>query len=111
MVTAWSSRRTCRTSRPRGSSDRRGRSIRPPSPLRERRRTPMRPKPRRPIGTTVFELAVALRLRRAPRRGRPDGFTLIELSIVILIIGLLIAFILAASYEGVQSAERKATQA
>ena len=34
----------------------------------------------------------------------PSGFTLIELSIVILIIGLLMAFVLAASLAGLESA-------
>lgn len=39
------------------------------------------------------------------------GFTLIELSIVMLIIGILMAFILAATYEATARAEQRATQA
>ena len=42
---------------------------------------------------------------------RPRGFTLIELSVVILIIGLLLAFVLAASLAGAESARVRATQA
>lgn len=48
-------------------------------------------------------------MRQTPRR-RPAGFTLIELAIVILIIGLIISFVLVASYEGVRRAEERATQ-
>lgn len=39
------------------------------------------------------------------------GFTLIELGVVIAIIGILVAFILAAGSEGVRRAEERATQA
>ncbi|MDB5349442.1 MAG: hypothetical protein JWN86_689 [Planctomycetota bacterium] len=42
---------------------------------------------------------------------RPTGFTLIELAIVILIIGLLMAFVLAAAAAGLESARVRATQA
>ena len=44
------------------------------------------------------------------RDRRSRGFTLIELSIVLLIIGLLMAFILAASQQGVTRAQVRATQ-
>ena len=44
-------------------------------------------------------------------RRRPRAFTLIELSVVILIIGILMAFVLAASAAGLESARVKATQA
>jgi prepilin-type N-terminal cleavage/methylation domain-containing protein len=47
--------------------------------------------------------------RATPRR--PGGFTLIELSIVLLIIGILVAFILSAGAEGVARAQVRATQA
>lgn len=42
---------------------------------------------------------------------RPTGFTLIELSIVILIIGILLSFVLMASSAGLESARVRATQA
>jgi prepilin-type N-terminal cleavage/methylation domain-containing protein len=44
------------------------------------------------------------------RRRSRSGFTLIELGIVVTIIGILIAFVLVASYEGVQRAQIRATQ-
>ncbi len=44
-------------------------------------------------------------------RRRSGGFTLIELSVVILIIGLIVTFILRASAEAVSRAEIRATQA
>lgn len=43
-------------------------------------------------------------------RQRPAGFTLIELAVVIMIIGLLMAFILGASYQSLQRAQERATQ-
>ena len=50
-------------------------------------------------------------MRQGPRkRGRPAGFTLIELGIVIVIIGILIGFILTVGSQGVRSAEIRATQ-
>ena len=42
---------------------------------------------------------------------KPTGFTLIELSVVILIIGILLALVLAASAAGLESARTRATQA
>ncbi|MBX6315378.1 MAG: prepilin-type N-terminal cleavage/methylation domain-containing protein [Isosphaeraceae bacterium] len=48
-------------------------------------------------------------MRGAKRRARP-GFTLIELSIVLLIIGLILAFILAASSQAAARAQQRATQ-
>lgn len=42
---------------------------------------------------------------------RPSGFTLIELSMVILIIGILMAFVLATSFAATESARVRATQA
>jgi prepilin-type N-terminal cleavage/methylation domain-containing protein len=45
------------------------------------------------------------------RRPRPGGFTLVELLIVMVIIGILLTFILAASYAAVGRAEQRATQA
>jgi|GEM_PF-889417 len=44
------------------------------------------------------------------KAGRWPGFTLIELMIVVVIIGILIAFILTAAMEGVRRAEERATQ-
>lgn len=44
-------------------------------------------------------------------RQRPAGFTLIELAVVMVIIGLLMALILGASYQSLQRAEQRATQA
>jgi prepilin-type N-terminal cleavage/methylation domain-containing protein len=51
----------------------------------------------------------------APPRPRPPGsarrgFTLVELGIVILVIGIVLAFILAASYGSVEQARARATQ-
>ncbi len=40
----------------------------------------------------------------------PSGFTLIELSIVIAIIGILIAFVLMVSFQGLEQARTRATQ-
>lgn len=42
---------------------------------------------------------------------RSPGFTLIELLVVITIIGLLVSVILVASYSGIRTANRKATEA
>jgi prepilin-type N-terminal cleavage/methylation domain-containing protein len=42
---------------------------------------------------------------------RDHGFTLIELGVVILIIGIMMTFLLAASWEGLRRAEGRATQA
>ena len=50
-------------------------------------------------------------MRTITKKKCSNGFTLIELSIVILIIGLLMAFVLAASAAGLESARVKATQA
>lgn len=50
-----------------------------------------------------------MRFRSTTRR--PAGFTLVELAIVILIIGLLTSFLLVTSYEGVRRANERATQA
>jgi len=47
-------------------------------------------------------------LRRRPAAA--GGFTLVELSIVIAIIGIIVAFVLAVSAEGVRRAEERATQ-
>lgn len=44
-------------------------------------------------------------------RRRAAGFTLIELSVVMLIIGLMVTFLLVASYQGVERANERATQA
>lgn len=49
-------------------------------------------------------------MRRADLRSRAAGFTLVELSIVILIIGLMTSFLLVVSYEGVRRANERATQ-
>ena len=49
-------------------------------------------------------------MRTADARQRRAGFTLIELGIVIVIIGILIAFILTVGGQGVRSAETRATQ-
>jgi prepilin-type N-terminal cleavage/methylation domain-containing protein len=50
-------------------------------------------------------------MRPVPEAKRTSGFTLIEMSIVILIIGLLMAFVLAASFSATESARVRATQA
>lgn len=51
-------------------------------------------------------------MRHAPRRSRAlAGFTLMELLVVMLIIGVLLAFILSAATNAVRSAEERATQA
>ena len=53
----------------------------------------------------------ATRERQSPAdQGLAWGFTLIELAIVIAIIGILVAFVLAAGAEGVRNAEIRATQ-
>ena len=44
-------------------------------------------------------------------RTSPRGFTLIELSVVILIIGIILTFILAASRDATENAYRRSTQA
>ena len=46
---------------------------------------------------------------KRPRIGR--GFTLVELLIVMVIIGIILAFILSASFEGLKRAEERKTQA
>jgi prepilin-type N-terminal cleavage/methylation domain-containing protein len=48
---------------------------------------------------------------RPNRRQTEAGFTLVELSIVILIIGILTSFLLVVSYEGTRRANERATQA
>jgi len=49
----------------------------------------------------------------APLSSRPirRGFTIVELAVVVMIIGVLLAFILAASYGSVEQARSRATQA
>ncbi len=44
-------------------------------------------------------------------RRKAAGFTLVELAVVMLIISLMVTFLLVASYEGVQRANERATQA
>lgn len=46
-----------------------------------------------------------------PSRKRRAGFTLIELGVVVIIMGLLISLVLVASYEGLQRAQERQTQA
>lgn len=59
------------------------------------------------VGQPVRSSGRPARLGAATRR----GFTLVELGIVVVIIGILVASILAASYQGIQRAQEKATQA
>ena len=49
-------------------------------------------------------------MRPGPKRPQ-RGFTLIELGVVIVIIGLMMSFLLAASYEGLKRSQARATQA
>ncbi|MHC5536733.1 prepilin-type N-terminal cleavage/methylation domain-containing protein [Singulisphaera rosea] len=48
--------------------------------------------------------------RHSSQPGRPAGFTLVELLIVMVIIGIILAFILQAASGGIRSAEIRATQ-
>jgi prepilin-type N-terminal cleavage/methylation domain-containing protein len=50
-------------------------------------------------------------ISRRPWRRPAAGFTLIELMIVMVIIGILMSFILSAAWDGVRRAEERATQA
>ncbi|WP_201750267.1 type II secretion system protein [Tautonia marina] len=49
-----------------------------------------------------------MRSRSSPRRRA--GFTLVELGVVILIIGIMMSFLLVASFEGLKRANERATQ-
>ena len=49
-------------------------------------------------------------MRPGPKRP-PRGFTLVELGVVIVIIGLMMSFLLAASWEGLKRSQARATQA
>lgn len=51
-----------------------------------------------------------LKRRSRPTRGPGLGFTLVELLIVMVIIGILMAFILSAAMDGARRAEERATQ-
>src|SRR4051812_33502890 len=48
---------------------------------------------------------------RIEARREPDGFTLVELLVVMIIVGILAAFILVAAMEGIRRAEERQTQA
>ena len=50
-------------------------------------------------------------MRTIVKAKKPTGFTLIELSVVILIIGILLSLVLAAAASGLESARVRATQA
>lgn len=52
-----------------------------------------------------------LQARHTPDRRNDRGFTLLELLIVMVIIGILLAFILNAAFDGVRRAEERQTQA